>query len=106
MLEQRSGALADPVAFAARVESEDARRSRCGLHQAQDFFVQAEDGIRDYKVTGVQTCALPIFRARSGSRRIESSSPLESAPEAPEPVRGVDADAHRVPFGLERPHHK
>src|SRR5256885_9096592 len=24
------------------------------------FFVQAEDGIRDYKVTGVQTCALPI----------------------------------------------
>src|SRR5256885_12270229 len=25
-----------------------------------DFFFQAEDGIRDYKVTGVQTCALPI----------------------------------------------
>src|ERR1022692_4781469 len=24
------------------------------------FFLQAEDGIRDYKVTGVQTCALPI----------------------------------------------
>src|SRR5205807_5995995 len=23
---------------------------------------QAEDGIRDYKVTGVQTCALPIYR--------------------------------------------
>src|SRR5256885_3871904 len=23
------------------------------------FFFQAEDGIRDYKVTGVQTCALP-----------------------------------------------
>src|SRR2546426_11153707 len=27
------------------------------------FFFQAEDGIRDYKVTGVQTCALPISRA-------------------------------------------
>src|SRR5688500_20313013 len=27
------------------------------------FFFQAEDGIRDYKVTGVQTCALPIFQA-------------------------------------------
>src|SRR6266446_8505570 len=27
----------------------------CGV-----FFFQAEDGIRDYKVTGVQTCALPI----------------------------------------------
>src|ERR1022692_5207418 len=24
-------------------------------------FFQAEDGIRDYKVTGVQTCALPIW---------------------------------------------
>src|SRR5256885_6465395 len=32
------------------------------------FFFQAEDGIRDYKVTGVQTCALPIFQdvARHG----------------------------------------
>src|SRR5256885_6926744 len=28
------------------------------------FFFQAEDGIRDYKVTGVQTCALPISRMR------------------------------------------
>src|SRR5256885_8432811 len=32
-------------------------RSRGGLGC---FFFQAEDGIRDYKVTGVQTCALPI----------------------------------------------
>src|SRR5256885_3679297 len=31
------------------------------------FFFQAEDGIRDYKVTGVQTCALPIFQACSTS---------------------------------------
>src|SRR5688500_19542628 len=31
-------------------------------------FFQAEDGIRDYKVTGVQTCALPIFLATSGER--------------------------------------
>src|SRR5699024_12493430 len=27
------------------------------------FFFQAEDGIRDRNVTGVQTCALPILRA-------------------------------------------
>src|SRR6266576_626072 len=27
------------------------------------FFFQAEDGIRDLYVTGVQTCALPIFRS-------------------------------------------
>src|ERR671918_1610143 len=31
------------------------------------FFFQAEDGIRDYKVTGVQTCALPI----SGGFQVE-----------------------------------
>ena len=29
------------------------------------FFFQAEDGIRDSPVTGVQTCALPIFRLSS-----------------------------------------
>src|SRR5438034_1904637 len=28
------------------------------------FFFQAEDGIRDHCVTGVQTCALPIYGAR------------------------------------------
>src|SRR2546422_9431681 len=27
------------------------------------FFLQAEDGIRDVAVTGVQTCALPIFQS-------------------------------------------
>src|SRR6266567_6087408 len=30
------------------------------------FFFQAEDGIRDLTVTGVQTCALPIFHQYSG----------------------------------------
>src|SRR5688572_8372300 len=33
------------------------------------FFFQAEDGIRDLTVTGVQTCALPIYRQRGGPRR-------------------------------------
>src|SRR2546426_5224110 len=37
------------------------------------FFFQAEDGIRDYKVTGVQTCALPIL-SRALQRPPESSS--------------------------------
>src|SRR5256885_7012543 len=32
------------------------------------FFFQAEDGIRDYKVTGVQTCALPISAPKVVSR--------------------------------------
>src|SRR5260370_13151808 len=31
------------------------------------FFFQAEDGIRDSSVTGVQTCALPIFLLLEGS---------------------------------------
>src|SRR5690606_40588752 len=30
-----------------------------------DFFFQAEDGIRDFHVTGVQTCALPISNGLS-----------------------------------------
>src|SRR5256885_9686430 len=34
------------------------------------FFFQAEDGIRDYKVTGVQTCALPIFPGITADRDI------------------------------------
>src|SRR2546426_8568344 len=42
------------------------------------FFFQAEDGIRDYKVTGVQTCALPISSRKS--TRSRSSRPSDSAP--------------------------
>src|SRR5207253_3991870 len=40
-----------------------------------DFFFQAEDGIRDGHVTGVQTCALPICRGRT--------SPVPSRPSSP-----------------------
>src|SRR5256885_12757945 len=36
------------------------QRVRGGAWSRTLFFFQAEDGIRDYKVTGVQTCALPI----------------------------------------------
>src|SRR5216684_4703888 len=36
------------------------------------FFFQAEDGIRDVAVTGVKTCALPIFKHRAGHDRIVS----------------------------------
>src|SRR2546426_5530644 len=42
------------------------------------FFFQAEDGIRDYKVTGVQTCALPILD-KAGIR-----------------LRDLDGDVHDV----------
>src|SRR5690606_40694346 len=34
----------------------------CTSYECYSYFVfQAEDGIRDFHVTGVQTCALPIF---------------------------------------------
>src|ERR1039457_1999073 len=41
-------------------------------------FFQAEDGIRDYKVTGVQTCALPIYcvLAWNGEDCIHALEPL------------------------------
>src|SRR5262249_58697006 len=45
------------------------------------FFFQAEDGIRDWSVTGVQTCALPISPdgpgppARKGSSKAATGGP-------------------------------
>src|SRR5256885_8450476 len=42
--------------YVAEVVKED----RTSAEHDDFFFFQAEDGIRDYKVTGVQTCALPI----------------------------------------------
>src|SRR5437762_14242545 len=36
-------------------------------HKFFFFFFQAEDGIRDTSVTGVQTCALPILTAPDGA---------------------------------------
>src|SRR3712207_7957431 len=57
------------------------------------FFFQAEDGIRDIGVTGVQTCALPISPV--GSRAAHRNGPRSSrrvAPRgarlAPHPFRG------------------
>src|SRR5437762_11871655 len=37
------------------------------------FFFQAEDGIRDTSVTGVQTCALPIFQRESNMARFTAN---------------------------------
>src|SRR5690348_17407334 len=38
------------------------------------FFLQAEDGIRDGRVTEVQTCALPILRTKRGPLGCEGKS--------------------------------
>src|SRR5256885_9765573 len=43
------------------------------------FFFQAEDGIRDYKVTGVQTCALPIYRATRAAQGPVGALGLDAA---------------------------
>src|SRR3989440_3714966 len=51
------------------------------------FFFQAEDGIRDLIVTGVQTCALPISRA--GAARAVHEHRRPGAPGA------APAQAHR-----------
>src|SRR2546426_669687 len=49
------------------------------------FFFQAEDGIRDYKVTGVQTCALPI--SIRSARESVLSPHLPRGPQYPEGSR-------------------
>src|SRR5699024_11557322 len=54
------------------------------------FFFQAEDGIRDRNVTGVQTCALPISPWTRLSRRwpapTAASPPRTSAPRSATPT--------------------
>src|SRR5262249_58275709 len=47
------------------------------------FFFQAEDGIRDWSVTGVQTCALPIS---TGPRSRRSRAQRQA-------LRGLDREA-------------
>src|ERR1017187_10860755 len=42
------------------------------------FFFQAEDGIRDTSVTGVQTCALPIWKTLRNHLSTEPTFPLKS----------------------------
>src|SRR3989454_2085947 len=63
------------------------------------FFFQAEDGIRDYKVTGVQTCALPISMRRNraaeggASRRDFLVSSAAAFGAAAIPAAALTADA-------------
>src|SRR2546429_4930979 len=45
----------------SRSQMTSSRRVGCSRLISSFFFFQAEDGIRDVAVTGVQTCALPIF---------------------------------------------
>src|SRR2546430_10670090 len=58
------------------------------------LFFQAEDGIRDLTVTGVQTCALPISRVRCIPTDSTGSRGNEAVLEA---VRGTSAATGAVP---------
>src|SRR2546426_8919402 len=59
------------------------------------FFFQAEDGIRDYKVTGVQTCALPICFHLPPSAMV-------SWPPAIPNVLGEDRTTRQTPMEINR----
>src|SRR5207249_5200956 len=54
------------------------------------FFFQAEDGIRDRNVTGVQTCALPIFVTYVGEPN-ERAASIYVSPQI-EPLLGYAPD--------------
>src|SRR5256884_5295976 len=60
------------------------------------FFFQAEDGIRDVAVTGVQTCALPIYAVADGR-----AARLRNRAAHPKSVRGTPD--RRGGFALSRP---
>src|SRR2546426_6595343 len=65
------------------------------------FFFQAEDGIRDYKVTGVQTCALPIS---NDIEYVKGQFQVKGVPSKAVPFGAVSLTAyvpHKYPDNLE-----
>src|SRR5207249_9662678 len=66
------------------------------------FFFQAEDGIRDRNVTGVQTCALPIYvlksptPARIPAAEEEPSALIEGVTAAIDDARRLAAPTRRI----------
>src|SRR5256886_6091540 len=61
--------------------------SSCAIVYFLFFFFQAEDGIRDLTVTGVQTCALPISGGPAGSPGPGRRAPFEERTRIPEEFR-------------------
>src|SRR5207249_8483549 len=60
------------------------------------FFFQAEDGIRDRNVTGVQTCALPILMVSSCARLASWTTTYTN----PRSGSGPRASMYVAPFGI------
>src|SRR5256885_10556554 len=71
-------------------------QSRCCCSLSLFFFFQAEDGIRDYKVTGVQTCALPIWHVLD-ARTVAAIRRLPRRPATRVRLRILDAAAFSGP---------
>src|SRR6266478_9121749 len=64
------------------------------------FFFQAEDGIRDLTVTGVQTCALPILGRAMASDLASPSKNNDLFGVAPSPVSGLKIGMYgEIKFG-------
>src|SRR3712207_8970775 len=79
---------------------ERAGRSAAESTTNGSFFFQAEDGIRDIGVTGVQTCALPISRRRTAasarwSRTAAGTARRPGAPPAPRTPGSAPAGSSR-----------
>src|SRR2546425_10435172 len=66
------------------------------------FFFQAEDGIRDKLVTGVQTCALPIFTP--GGFDLKTSQAMTPSIDEPRPCRGTNSGEILARRDDSRPH--
>src|SRR2546430_11329488 len=68
------------------------------------FFFQAEDGIRDLTVTGVQTCALPIYRTIHSATQHGFSLPSHSTEQ--ESTTSRASTQSRMASKLKRPDRK
>src|SRR5947209_13388053 len=62
------------------------------------FFFQAEDGIRDIGVTGVQTCALPILQNLPGMNRAPYLGGALLVRGTPPADTGIYLDGQRIPI--------
>src|SRR5436309_1897854 len=65
------------------------------------FVFQAEDGIRDFHVTGVQTCALPILGTRQAFRPSSTCSSFQALTESPRSITRCAARSEERRVGKE-----
>src|SRR2546430_8857179 len=85
------------LAVSSRNRRDDGPRGDGDSVVSRSFFFQAEDGIRDLTVTGVQTCALPISLPEivaGGSGARGNGAPPDLPP--PEPPATISGNAATV----------